>query len=99
MQVSLRIGNLNAMRMKQVPYPQQHLVLYIRTAVHRILDPDAYLKVHGTVPEAFQQADGRGVSQHPFNIAGRLPAQLDGLVHIGLIVNAQGIFSLTFSWL
>ena len=46
MQVSLRIGNLNAMRMKQVPHPQQHLVLYIRTAVHRALDPDAYLKVH-----------------------------------------------------
>lgn len=89
MQIPLRVGNLDAVLVKEVPHPQQHHVLDVRTAVHRVLDPDADLEVHGTVPESLQKTRRGGIGQYPLHAVGGLLAQLDGPVHVAVVVHAD----------
>lgn len=89
MQVSLRVRDLHAMLMEKVPHAKQHLVFHVRAAVHRVLDPDTDLKVHGTVPETRDQTGGYGRAQHPLDAVGRALAQLDGQSHVRLVVNSE----------
>lgn len=77
------------MFMEKIPHPKQHLVFHVRTAVHRVLDPDADLKVHGAVPETRHQTGGHGRAQHPLDAVGRALAQLDGLGHVRLVVDPE----------
>src|SRR6516225_4804981 len=90
MQLALREGDLDALRLKPVPGSEEDIALHVGDAVLRVADPDAELQIDAAIAKALQQAYGFRRLQDARRPACGPLAQLDRLAHIRSIGNRHG---------